>query len=187
MANSDVKEKILNVLSKTEKTKKVYVFISSSNDYKGVNKEILTYFNVKKKYPGIYVSLNKDYEELVSDLEDMKINTKNIFFIICSKDNKKIEKDNCIYIQGPESLTELSLVMTNTTNMGGFKYLFFDSLSTLLIYNDLKTSQKFSTYIINKLKEKEILGLLTSLNDQDAKKLTSAIIPLCDECFDISQ
>src|SRR3989344_4145919 len=159
MANSDVKEKILNVLSKTEKTKKVYVFISSSNDYKGVNKEILTYFNVKKKYPGIYVSLNKDYEELVSDLEDMKINTKNIFFIICSKDNKKIEKDNCIYIQGPESLTELSLVMTNTTNMGGFKYLFFDSLSTLLIYNDLKTSQKFSTYIINKLKEKEILGL----------------------------
>ena len=186
MPKSNVKAQVLNTLSKYPENKGICIFVSPLDKYNEVNKEILNYLNISKKLTGVYVSLNKDYKEITSELEKIKINTSNLFFIIGIEKSRKIEADNCVYTQGPQALTELSLTITNIINTGKFDYIFFDSISTVLMYNNLGVSQKFSTYIINKLKQNDLLGIIISLNEVQSNKIIPTIAQLCDHCVNIS-
>ena len=64
--------------------------------------------------PGVYVTLNRPYENIKTFLAKEKIDTKNVIFIdaVTKTAGGKIERtEDCLFIGNPENLTDVSIAM----------------------------------------------------------------------------
>lgn len=177
-------------LAKKIRNKEVHVILLDDEQYNKVNDSLLIVLLKDQKLKCIYVSLNKEYKTLSKKIQSLGIQDSNIYFIegVSKIIGKPVKANNCMFISSPTSLTELSLAITTTINTGKFDFLFFDSLSTLLVYNDQKTTEKFSHYIINKIRDNDLGSIIISLkNDEETKKLIPILSLFCDGCIDISK
>ena len=183
-----VTAKLQKTLEKIKKEKEIYIFITKNKNYVHFNAQVLRYLIKKLKLIGIYVTLTTPHSTLLSHLKKENVNTSKIFFIdgTSSQEGLKVTASNCTCIQSPNSLTELSLVITELANTGKFDFLFFDSISTLLVYNDLSTTQKFTQYIIGKLKAKSMCGgIILAVEDEKTKQIIPTLSQFCDGCVNI--
>ncbi|MBT5740197.1 hypothetical protein HOI26_03790 [Candidatus Woesearchaeota archaeon] len=178
MNEQSVKNKVIKELAKLKKNKGVYAFLSKSEDYQVVNTEIMKYLT--KKNSGIYVTLNKTHCDLVEDLKNNKIDTDKILFIDNVEKDKGCGADNCLFLGGNQSLTALSMIMGKAAKQKEMKFMFFDSITTLLIYNKLDTAEKFIHYFINKVKNLEILMIIMSVEEEKTKKILPLLTQFCD-------
>lgn len=189
MSGQGVSEKFIE-LAKRIRNKEIHVVLSDDKQYNKVNEILLTVMLKDEKLKCIYVSLNKEYKILSKKIQSLGIEDPSIYFIegISKTVGKPVKANNCTFLSGPHSLTELSLAINTAINTGKFDFLFFDSLNTLLIYNDLKTVEKFSHYIINKIRDNDLGSIILSLkNDKEAEKLIPILSLFCDECIDVSK
>ena len=178
MNEQSVKNKVIKELAKLKKNKGVYAFLSKSEDYQVVNTEIMKYLT--KKNSGIYVTLNKTHCDLVEDLKNNKIDTDKILFIDNVEKDKGCGANNSLFLGGNQSLTALSMVMGKAAKQKEMKFMFFDSITTLLIYNKLDTAEKFIHYFINKVKNLEILMIIMSVEEEKTKKILPLLTQFCD-------
>lgn len=91
-----------------------------------------------EKYNKIcYISINKPYYSFLDYFSIHKINPKKFFFIDCItktviKQPKK--SDNCLFVSSPAAFDEINESVQKTLQKKKFDLLIFDSLSSLLIY-----------------------------------------------------
>lgn len=187
MSEAEIKSHIIKALEKTE-DHGVYLFVLKPEDYHTANEIVIDYFIRKLNKKGIYVTLNKPCDNLSESLKKRGIDPSSLYFIdgtskTSDKGGNAAGKGNYVYIRSPESLTELSLAIANASNTGKFHFLFFDSLTTLLVYNNVTTTEKFMNYIINKLRSLSMGLVLISLNDENSQKLLPVLSQFCDECI----
>jgi hypothetical protein len=123
----------------------------------------------------VYVTTNKPYASIVALLpKKRKIATDRLFFIDCVACRggtcPSHEPQNCMVLQSPRSLTELGIAISKATaGIPGKKALLFDSLSTLLLYNDAEVVGRFFNYLINRMKAEGIDTYIFALRtDADA-------------------
>lgn len=113
-----------------------------------------------------YVSLNKLYNVLLRSFEDNKIDIDRFFFIdtITKTTIPSVAATGqCTYISSPSALTELSINITKVLNTGKFDVILFDSLSTLLIYNEGSVITRFMHDLMGKIRIAECKGIFTCL------------------------
>lgn len=101
-----------------------------------------------------YVNLNKPYDVLIKDLTVKKIDVKKFYFIdtttkALKQDVKDIE--NVKYVSSPNALTELSLCISDVYKKQNSDCILFDSLSTLLVYQQVSIVTRFAQSIITKM------------------------------------
>ena len=120
---------------------------------------LLTKKLLKEFGKGIYVTVNKESAELISEMKDEKINTDKIIFVdavteMVSED--EVEDTNVSYLSSPNDLMEMDVTIEE--KMGDVKdgFLIFDSLTTLAVYNDEKTVEKFVHSLSQKTKGSKI-------------------------------
>lgn len=180
--NNINKEPSIKWIKKAEKGD-FFAITSSVEKYNLTRIRLLEHLVNKKKFNGIYVSLNKPCLEISDELKKNKININKIYFIDGTSRRILSAKSlpQCTVISGPEALTELSLTIDTIANTKKFDFLIFDSLSTLLIYNKEKTTQKFCQYIINRIKNQKLMGFIISLDDTESIKVISIISQFCDD------
>lgn len=120
-----------------------------------------------------YVALNKEANALKKQFHLRNIPTNNIFFIdAVSKALKGIEeKEDMILVSSPAGLNEITEAITEVLESGYFDVLFFDSLSTLELY-DLEYFGK----------ERFILNLITQVRVHNQ----NLILTYFKENFDIN-
>lgn len=110
---------------------------------------------IEKQDEGIcYISLNKPYPSLIGSFKKNNINVNKFLFvdaITCTVKRTKPEK-NCIFISSPNALTELNIVITETIKSQNFKFLVFDSLSALLVYEKMLGVREFVHSVVNNLR-----------------------------------
>ncbi len=179
-------KEIRDILSEELKDPKgICIILSKPEDYHSVNLMVLNHLTVKMKLCGIYGTLNMPYSSLSTLLEKNDMDISKLFFIDCTGERitKNIKNGNCEYLKNPQSLTELSLMITELTNSGKFDFLFLDSISTLLIYNSLETTEKFAHYLINKIRILGLGGIIISLDDEKSNKIIPVISQFCDKCI----
>jgi len=165
------------------KTKKLLLLSVNAKGYHQAQPFIIK--NLTKKSKGIYVSFNKQYSEIQSVIEKTGIDKDKVYCIdAVSKKQKDVPK-GCYCLQSPESLTELSIVITNLLKQG-HGFIFFDSLSSLLIYNDLETVERFVHYLTGKMKYLQVKGVFIALNDAKSKELIPVIAPFFDAYIDLT-
>lgn len=145
---------------------------------------------VDKHLTGVYVTANKPFRSLLKDLEKKNIDTHDIFFIDLNPSQNDTEAaDDQVIVSSPTNLTELGIIISKVIENipGNNKFLFFDSLSTLLIYNKPDTIAKFTHFLTEKMRHWGIKGVMVSLEEGIDEKLKSQLFPFCDKVIDFDE
>ena len=108
---------------------------------------------------GIYVTVNKESSDLIEEMKELEIDTDNILFIDAVTEMVSEEvntKKNVELVSSPNDLVELNVLIEQaiTKKEGGF--LIFDSLTTLEVYNDEKSVEKFAHSLSQETKNSSI-------------------------------
>jgi len=148
--------------------------------------KVLTERNIS----GVYICFGRPYTNIMSEMEDNRINTSNVFFIDCiSKMSTTIEKkeENVVSVENPSSLEEIGMYVERYLDKleKKPKFLILDSIQSLLIYNNAKSIQEFSHFLINKIRSKQVLGLIVSLQKEELNDINTTISSLCDKEINI--
>lgn len=164
----------MSKFSKLKNLKGVQIITIEPNNKKETFNHIL--HDIGKKHRIVLVSLSEPCSSILSNSK-----ASNMLVIDCRGDQKKSSK-NCVSIQSPRSLTEMSIEITKSLNSGKYNFFLFDSITTLLMYNDSETVQKFTHFLTSKLKAFQISGLMLSIDEEKSNK----IIPAISQFFDRS-
>ncbi|MCR4368874.1 MAG: hypothetical protein NUV67_03130, partial [archaeon] len=114
----------------------------------------------------IYVNLNELYTPLINHLKGLGIDPQKFFFvdaITMTSDKEATLHDNCIFVSSPNALIELSLAISQSLHSQEADAILFDSLSTLLIYENESTVTKFVHSLIGKIKASGLDAYFTAL------------------------
>lgn len=170
---------------------KQYVVLATvgARNYQKINLEIIKHLIEDKNTPGVYVTLNKPFETLESIFKKEKIDTRVIIFIdaITKTTGGEIEKtDKCLFIGAPDNLSDISIAMDQAVRSLPSKkrFVFFDSLSTLLMYNNVTTVAKFIHFLAGKMRIWQVGGIIVSLKKEKDKELIDELIQFCDAILD---
>lgn len=140
----------------------------------------------------IYVTVNRPYQSLVSLLDNNGIDTERMFFIdaITESVGGKAERtENCLYVGSPSRLTDLGIGFEEAIKSLGEteKYLFFDSLSTLAIYNNVQTVTQFGHFLTVRLRLHNVKGVLMAVESESDLALIKTLTYLSDSCVRLKQ
>ncbi len=179
----DVKEELKNKLGSSS----AYVALATVDprNYQTTNIEIISYLVNVENIPGVYVTLNKPFESIEKLLTNKKINTDAIVFIdaVTKIAGGVLEKtERCLYIGNPENLSDISMAMDQAISAvpGDKKFMFFDSLDTLLIYNKPQTVAKFIHFLSGKMRIWKVEGIIISLSKESNRELIDDLMQFCD-------
>jgi KaiC/GvpD/RAD55 family RecA-like ATPase len=169
-----------------EKLKEPYIVlvVTSAASYQEVNKQIIKYMIDERNLPSIYVTINKPYETVKKVLGEV-VDTRLIIFIdaITRASGGKPEREKgCLFIDSPRNLTDLSIAISEAAQSIPVekKFVFFDTLSTLLIYNTAGTVARFTHFLIGRIRMWNAEGVLLSLEKEAGETLLSQISQFCD-------
>lgn len=134
----------------------------------------------------IYVSINKPYSSLIETLQKNKICVDKFFFVdAVTRTVKPFEKhENVEFVSGPSALTELSVTISNIVEKDNFYGVFFDSLSTLLIYESSLMITKFVHNLTSKFRTMKTKVLFTILKEGMSSELINDLSMFADKIID---
>lgn len=163
---------------------------TSSTDYQQANITILDSLVNIHSLSGIYVTVNKPYTTITNLLNEKNIDPSRIFFIDAiskDRDTEIDEQDNVMFVESPQNLTDISIVLTEAveTMPDTEKFVFFDSMSILTIYNDNKTVTKFAHYLTGKMRKWNVAGVIISVEDEMNDELISHLTQFCDNVIEV--
>ena len=158
--------------------------------YQETNLNIIKYLVDNENTPGVYVTLNKPFEVLKKMFEDRKIDANMVIFIdaVTKTAGGNIKKTkSCLYIGSPENLSDISMAMDQavTAVPGNEKFLFFDSLNTLLIYNKAVTVAKFIHFLSGKMRIWKVKGIIITFEEGSNKELIDQLRQFCDVIMEL--
>jgi KaiC/GvpD/RAD55 family RecA-like ATPase len=166
----------------------IILFITSETKYSYVNNEILKNYVNKEEDYCVYITVNKAYATLIKELKAKKIDTSKFLIIdAITPVSSGTRVGNAIFIGSPRALTNISLTLTSALKKvpEGKRLLFLDSISTLLVYNNLGTVSKFSNFIINKMREWKVTGAIISLEKEKAEGITKYLSQIVDRVIEV--
>jgi len=160
--------------------------IMPNDKYEDANMHLLSFLLNRKKASGSYVSVSKPYTHVMSLLKENGINIDNLSFIDCitkSLGSKIPEDHNCVFIDSPEHLTELSVELHKfvTSSDDNRNFVYIDSLSTLGIHNPHEKVMRFIHYLTGKMRLFGFNGMMLSLHEDTDQKLISELGQFCDK------
>src|SRR3989344_2214307 len=142
-----------------------------------------------KKYTQIILSTSRPCKNLLNLYQKNNIDTNKIIMLctICQEKEKKEQKNSkVIHIGSCSSLTEISLAISKCMeSMKDKKFVFIDSINTLLIHNEPNTLAKFIHSILTKMRTNNVSGLLISLEAETDKEVRAEIAQLCDKIIKV--
>ena len=167
----------------------VALAIIDAQKYNATNSKIMKEL-VNENVPGVYVTLNRPYETVKKILQQEKIDLSKIIFIdaVTKTVGGKIKKrEDCLFIGSPENLSDISIAMDQAVMAipKNEKFLFFDSLSTLLLYNEVQIVAQFIHFLSGKMRVWKVKGIIISLKRKADKDLISELQSFCDVTLDL--
>ncbi len=170
------------------KGNQVILYITSKNKYSSTNANILKHYVNKKKNYCVYVTVNKQYSALEKDLKNKKVNTKNILFVdAITPLSSKVDADNAIFVGSPSALTSISLTITSALKKvpEGKRVLLLDSISTMMVYNNLGSVSKFSNFLIKKMQDWKVSGAILSIEKENSEEISDYLSQIVDKVIEV--
>lgn len=136
----------------------------------------------------LYVSLNKLYNAIKKNMLSNKIDSSKFLFIDCVTKTavpNPDEHDDCYYVSAPNSLTEISVAISKKIQESYPDIILFDSLSTILIYEDDRVASQFVHALTNKINAYGINILYTILYAEKEQNLIKDLNMFCDKVITI--
>jgi hypothetical protein len=137
---------------------------------------------------GIIVSANRPYANLVSVYTRNNIDMSKMFILDCisKSQNAAVAANNVEFIDNVSSLTDISLKINERLNGSeGKQFIFFDSVTTMLIHNKPYVFARFVHNVLTKMRLRGVGGILVSLVDNSNREIRAEIAQLCDKVIKI--
>ncbi|MFO7967670.1 MAG: ATPase domain-containing protein [Archaeoglobaceae archaeon] len=150
------------------------VVVAPTEEHSDVRKEILEYWVKRKEFNGLYLSINKPVESLIKEFKNSGLDDKKILFIdgISKLVGVESDIDNSVALKHPSALTDLSIILTEEFKKKDKQFLFIDSISTMIVYNNEKTLAKFFHHLIANLKKHNLSCISLSLDERVEQIIT---------------
>ncbi|MFB6295206.1 MAG: ATPase domain-containing protein [Candidatus Nanohaloarchaea archaeon] len=163
----------------------IALVVVDADDYVETNMEILNHLVEEEGLPGVYVTINKPYKTMEDVFAEHDISTDEVFFVDAITEEtggETVERDNVLYMDAPDDLTGLSIVISRAVEEmpDGDKFLFLDSLTTLTIYNTADTVSQFTHFLTGKMRNWDVAGVIMSLEEEVDEELIGQISQFCD-------
>lgn len=157
------------------------VVTSSAKGYSKTSAGVIKYFQ-KQKIPGIYVTLNKPYDIIERSLKKGGIDTRLIIFIDGATQKKQSERvGSTLFVGSPEKLSDISVAIDQSAkSLPSPRFLFFDSIDSLLVFNNAPTVGRFLHYLSAKIRELKLKGVVISLNSKSNQEILDELTQLSD-------
>jgi hypothetical protein len=136
----------------------------------------------------IYISLNRPYDALTKNLKAANVLINKILFIdgiTKSANPGAVEGKNCLYVESAGALTKISIILNKVLATEKFDTLMFDSLSTVLIYNESGAVSKFVHSVVNKAKQHGITAIFTILAGDASSTLLKELSLFVDKTINL--
>lgn len=136
----------------------------------------------------LYISLNRLYNPLKRKLVQDGIDASKFVFVDCVTKTavaQPEEHDDCIYVSTPNALTELSIAITKSIQKSYPDIVLFDSLSTLLIYENSMIVSQFVHSTTSKLNAFGVNVVFTILDSDKEQPLIKDLNMLLDKVITI--
>lgn len=137
-----------------------------------------------KGYAQIVLSVSRSCKNLLKLYKENGIDTGKMIIVCTLCQEKEIgeQASNVIHVSGGSSLTEISLSLSECMKtVMGPKFIFIDSINTMLIHNEPNTLARFIHMILTKMRANNVSGLLISLESETNKEVRAEIAQLCDK------
>lgn len=161
----------------------------SPKDYQKYNIDIIRMLVNEQKTPGVYVTLNKPYEVMQRVLENNGIDSRLIIFIdgITKPEESGTRIKNCLFIGSPEKLSDISVAMDQAVNAlpTKDKFIFFDSINTLQLFNKPGTVAKFVYFLASKIRSWKVMGVIISVRRDSDEDVINELTQFCDFRIDL--
>lgn len=182
----EVKETFVKELN----TLKDYIILITvdAKNYQNAITDVLNLLVNEQRAPGVYVTLNKPYEIVQRNLSSNNIDSRLIIFIDATSRVERAKKvNNCLYIGSPEKLSDISVAMDQAIKAIPLseKFLIFDSLNTLCIFNKPTTVARFIHYLAGKMREWKIKGIIITLETETEQSLLDELTQISDARIDL--
>ena len=156
----------------------------NSQAYQKSNLEILKLLVNEQKIPGVYVTLNKPFDVMQRVFKQNKIDSRVVIFIDgitkVHEGGKRIK--NCLFIGSPEKLSDISVAMDQAVKAlpTKEKFVFFDSINTLEVFNKPGTVARFVYFLASKMRGWKIKGIIISIEKGSNESLINELTQFCD-------
>ncbi len=164
----------------------IALVVVEAEDYVETNMDILHHLIEDEGLPGVYVTINKPYTTMEEVFADHSVSTDSVFFVDAITEETggdTVDRDNVLYMDAPDDLTGLSIVVSRAMEEmpEGNKFLFLDSLTTLTIYNTAETVSQFAHFLTGKMRNWDVAGVIISLEEEVDEELIAQIGQFCDK------
>lgn len=142
----------------------------------------------KRNDTGIIISTSRPYSNIVKLYIKNKVDVEKIFFLDCISKNLNGHKkaSNVKFVENLSSLTDISLSISERIKAtNGRKFIFFDSINTMLIYNKPHVFARFVHNVLTRMRLNDVGGILISLQDKTNREIKADIAQLCDKVIKI--
>ena len=149
--------------------------------------DILRFLVKEQGLPGVYVALNKPFEIMQRTLAGNGIDTRFLIFIDATSRTESKKVENCLYIGSPEKLSDLSVAMDQAVKalQTEDKFLVFDSVNTLSIFNKPGTVARFVHFLTGKIREWKVKGVILTLEKETDPALLDELTQFSDARADV--
>jgi hypothetical protein len=143
----------------------------------------------RKGYTGIILSSSRPYSNLINIYQKNNVDTNKLMIIDCvskSQGGKIVGNKNALFTDNASALTQISLHIGELIkSVNGQKYLYIDSLTTMLIHNQARIFASFIHSILTKLRMSNVNGLMFSISKGIDEEVRNEIAQLCDKVVKI--
>ncbi len=164
----------------------VSLVILPSRGYKEIMMDIIKILVKKNKMDGAYLSMNSPYKVVSKLMKTKGVNPDNLLFVDCVT-AKEQKADNCVFLRSLESLTHIGICLEPIYKIKQHEFVLLDSLNALSVYHSEKTVIRFARFLIEKMREHDLVGVIVLLDDKTDKGLIGELAPLCDSVIDLTE
>jgi hypothetical protein len=166
----------------------IFLVETSASKLLEVHLAVVKWF-IEKKHMLFILSASRPCKNLLNLYNENSIDTNKIIVLctVCQeKEEHKHVNNNVIHLSSSSSLTEISFSLNKCIeSIKGKKFIFIDSIDTLLIHNEPNTLAIFIHSILTKMRTNNVSGLLISLKSETNKEVRAEIVQLCDKVIKI--
>ena len=133
-----------------------------------------------------YVTINKPFNSILQDMHSRGLNTGKFFFIdaITATVQSPPAVDNCIFVTSPTALTDIGLAFSSALSEHGCDLVFFDTISTLIVYQEIGSVIKFVHNLITKVRVLNKKLVLLALKE-DSENLIKDLNMFVDKIIEV--
>lgn len=180
---------VKDTFKKEVKDLKDYILLVTvdSKNYQKATIEVVKLLVNEQGTPGVYVTLNKPYDIIQRSLTLNSIDPRLIIFIDATSRTETKKVENCLYIGSPEKLSDMSIAIDQAIKALPLsdKFLIFDSLNTLSIFNKPGTVARFIYFLTAKMREWKVKGIIITLDNETEQSLLDELTQFSDVRVDL--